>query len=221
MKSALVPSLRKGVAYRSNVSMTSYDLFVREVQDLANELESLPDFRLARGSEKEVYVHEILGYQQQISTPTSSTNVPIPPISFPPSSVPSPTPYPNIDHDGDVRMGDINTLQTQMQSLVAAISNLNIHNNPNNRKTEHRPYPPECSQAERNRRVTNGCCERCGKSPSHRWSDCSFRNFKNNPTSRGQGRSRSAYLNSASSIVPDDIFQATGALNSGNGQPLN
>lgn len=52
MKSALVPSLRRGIAYRSNASMTSYDSFVIEVQDLANELESLPDFRLARGSEK-------------------------------------------------------------------------------------------------------------------------------------------------------------------------
>ncbi|RKF81350.1 hypothetical protein GcM1_183008 [Golovinomyces cichoracearum] len=114
MKSALVPSLRKGIAYRSNVSMTSYDLFVMEVQDLANELESLPDFRLVHGSASEFYVHENPTYNQQYVTPLRDSNQ----VSeFSSGSLlnmgSSQTSYTKLDHDGDVEMGDINVLKSQ------------------------------------------------------------------------------------------------------------
>ncbi|KAI1004734.1 hypothetical protein K3495_g3480, partial [Podosphaera aphanis] len=49
MKSALAPHLRKGIAYRQGVSETVYESFVREVQNLAKELESMPDGRPSRG----------------------------------------------------------------------------------------------------------------------------------------------------------------------------
>lgn len=202
--------------------MISYDLFVMEVQDLASELESLPDFRLARGSDKEIYVHEKTGFYQQqtFSSPTSGPSH-IPPNNLPLNLPPPSTLYADVDRDGDTKMSDIRALQTQMQSLVAAISNLNTNNNPSNRKPEQRPYPPECSQAERNYRVASGCCERCGRSPSHRWSDCSYRNFRNNPTSRGQGRLKSANVNSAISMIPEDLGKETDSSISGNEYPLN
>ncbi|RKF79638.1 hypothetical protein GcM1_200019 [Golovinomyces cichoracearum] len=194
IKSALVPSLRKGIVYRSNISMTSYDLFVMEIQDLANELESLPDFRLVRGSASEFYVHKNFTYNQQHVTPLRDSNQA---SEFSSGSLPnmgsSQTSYTKLDQDGDLEMGDINVLKSQVQSLVAALSNCNINNNLNNRKIEHPPYPPKCSQSERNHRVARGCCEGYGKNPSHCWSDCSSRNFKINPTARGQG-GRDRYL---------------------------
>ncbi|RKF75598.1 hypothetical protein GcM1_232001 [Golovinomyces cichoracearum] len=74
MKSALVPSFRKGIAYRSNDSMTCYDLFMIEVQDLANELEPLSDICLVRGFASEFYVHENLTYNQQHFHPLKASN---------------------------------------------------------------------------------------------------------------------------------------------------
>ncbi|KAI1004190.1 hypothetical protein K3495_g4018 [Podosphaera aphanis] len=50
MKDALQPYLRAGLACRKGVSKTNYEQFVAEVQDLANELENIPQFGTSRGS---------------------------------------------------------------------------------------------------------------------------------------------------------------------------
>ena len=56
MKCALASHLRQGIVYCQGVSEKNYDSFVREVQSLAKELESIPSFREIRGSDKESFL---------------------------------------------------------------------------------------------------------------------------------------------------------------------
>ncbi|RKF83809.1 hypothetical protein GcM3_008051 [Golovinomyces cichoracearum] len=94
--------------------MTSYDLFVMEVQDLVNELESLLDFRLVRGSASEFYVHKNPTYNQKHFTPLIGSNQASESSSCSLSNKgSSQTSYTNLDH-GDVEMGDIHVLKSQI-----------------------------------------------------------------------------------------------------------
>lgn len=98
--------------------MMSYKNFVIEVQDQANEFESLPNFRLARGSAKEFHVLENLHYHQQVvfSSPlVQAPNAPlnnfslnfIPPSNFTPSSNynTKPATHVGVNRDGDIKKG--------------------------------------------------------------------------------------------------------------------
>ncbi|KAI0996460.1 hypothetical protein K3495_g11721 [Podosphaera aphanis] len=103
MKSALAPHLRKGIAYRQGVSETVYESFVREVQNLAKELESMPDGRPSRDSDKEYYSSENPAPTVQ---PTNyenlTTNSDRPMMRNEPKF--------EVDLDGDTQMSDINSL---------------------------------------------------------------------------------------------------------------
>lgn len=110
-----------------------------------------------------------------------------------------------MDRDSDIKREGINALQSQMKSLVTALSNLSTNNSPSNRKLEHRLNPPDCSMVELNYRLGNNCYERSGRSHSHRWDDCQYRNFKYNPTSKGQGRLRSVLVNTTAPLMLDNL----------------
>lgn len=180
IKTALSPHLKRGIAYRKGISQVDYDSFVEEVQDLAAGLEALPEFRLGQGSATEYYV-----YDKSIVTQTTESNDP----------KPLPTSPHMFDRDGDIQMSGVNCIQTQLQEQTQAIlaALRSVDSRPpsgKSRNNDTRPHPPPISQVERNRRIDASQCERCGKSPSHRWGDCQYRNFQNNPTQRGYNASR-------------------------------
>ncbi|KAI0992395.1 hypothetical protein K3495_g15790 [Podosphaera aphanis] len=65
-------------------------------------------------------------------------------------------------------MADISSLQGQIQAQTNAIlavlkGTKDKPSSGNVRKNDLRPFPPEISQAERNRRIDSNQCERCGK----------------------------------------------------------
>ncbi|KAI1006048.1 hypothetical protein K3495_g2171 [Podosphaera aphanis] len=191
MKDALQPHLRAGLAYRKGVSKTNYEQFVAEVQDLANELETIPQFGTSRGSIQVVKNYDNQPYRTLDAVPKESFS--------PPQNLPA-APTPIHDRDGDTIMTDISALQGQVASLLAAFSRNEGKGHTRNtaRASDNRPFPPNLSQNERNQRIDSGRCERCGCSPSHRWSECQFRNFQNNPTPKGYSSHRRAGLNVAS-----------------------
>ncbi|KAI0994225.1 hypothetical protein K3495_g13957 [Podosphaera aphanis] len=65
MKCALASHLRKRIAYRQGVSEKNYESFVKEVQSLAKELESIPSFRAIRGSDKDQPTEQISRLQAE------------------------------------------------------------------------------------------------------------------------------------------------------------
>ncbi|KAI0994327.1 hypothetical protein K3495_g13854 [Podosphaera aphanis] len=62
-------------------------------------------------------------------------------------------------------MSDINTLQGQMQTLLATLkrNGSNRTGGCDMRRSDSRPFPPPIPQGERNRRIDAGMCERCGR----------------------------------------------------------
>lgn len=197
MKEGLAPHLRKGLAYRSGISNTDYDSFVVGVQEMANELEKLPEFSMATGSDKEFYQRN--GFWRP-HTQTNQGQVTLAHSQYQPQPNPYSHSFTPVDQDSNVLMGGINALQTQMQSLLAAFKSTQGKRDSRNKeyRTDNRPFPPDLPQPERNRRVEQGQCERCGRSPSHRWSECRYRNFRVNPTPRGSGKFRNSVVNAAS-----------------------
>lgn len=184
IKTALSPHLKRGIAYRKGISQVDYDSFVEEVQDLAAGLEALPEFRSGQGSNIEQYVYD-----------KSIVN-----LSHDNQATSSQTSFPVTDRDGDIQMSGVNNIQSQLQEqtqlILAALKSVDSRVPINkSRYTDTRPHPPPLSQAERNRRIDANQCERCGKSPSHRWGDCKFRNFLSNPTPRGYSSSRKLRVN--------------------------
>ncbi|KAI1005538.1 hypothetical protein K3495_g2683 [Podosphaera aphanis] len=128
MKCALASHLRKGKAYRQGVSEKNYESFVRELQSLAKELESIPGFRVIRGSDKEAgqpaarydqdgddQMADISSLQSQIQAQTQPILAVLKGTNDKPSS-------------GNVRKNDL------------------------------RLFPLEISQAERNRRIDSNQC---------------------------------------------------------------
>ncbi|KAI0991891.1 hypothetical protein K3495_g16296 [Podosphaera aphanis] len=153
----------------------------------------MPDGRPSRGSDKEYYSSENPAPTVQ---PTNyknlTTNSDRPMMRNEPKF--------EVDLDGDTQMLDINSLQSQLQShtesILAVLKGGDVGASINRRKNESRPFPPDVPRGERNRRIDSNRCERCNKSPSHRWSDCKFRNFRDNPTPRGYSSSRRVAVNS-------------------------
>ena len=195
MKLALDAHLQQGIAYRQGVSETNYETFVREVQNLAKGLESIPSFRTIRGSDKEHYTSEnnpqVFQYPWEVELPASR--------ALPSSSRTRQTPV-QYGRDGDVQMANINSLQSQIQAQTQAILAATkggdaIDSGGKDRRNDTRPFPPEASRAERNRRIDNNRCERCNRTPSHRWGDCIYQNFRKNPTPRGYSSSRRSGVN--------------------------
>ncbi|KAI0994390.1 hypothetical protein K3495_g13792 [Podosphaera aphanis] len=191
MKQSILPYLRTGIAYRKGVSKSNYEEFVPELQDLANELESSTDLQLPRGPTQSSNANPQNLSQPWVSADSHSSS-PNAQLLY------TPTPYPSqsFDPDGDTIMSDINTLQGQMQTLLATLkgNGSNRTGGSDMRRSDSRPFPPPIPQGERNRRIDAGVCERCGSVPSHRWSDCRFKNFQSKPTPRGYKTIRKAVL---------------------------
>ncbi|KAI1006806.1 hypothetical protein K3495_g1416 [Podosphaera aphanis] len=85
-------------------SKTNYEQFVAEVQDLANELETIPPFGTSRGS-----IQVAQNYDNQPDRTLDA--VPKEIFSSPPNFPAAPTPSHNVDGDGDSTMTDISALQ--------------------------------------------------------------------------------------------------------------
>ncbi|KAI0998740.1 hypothetical protein K3495_g9453 [Podosphaera aphanis] len=207
MKCALASHLRKGIAYRQGVSETNYESFAKEVQSLAKELESIPSFRAIRGSDKEYFSFDNTA---QATQSTADTNQSIYRTNQSSSSRAG-QPAVRYNQDGDVQLADISSLQSQIQAqtqaILAVLKGTNGKPSSGNlRKSDLRPFPPEISQTERNRRINCIQCARCGKSPSHRWGDCKYRNFRENPTPRGYSFSRRAGVNWIAKETPTNEF---------------
>ncbi|KAI0998102.1 hypothetical protein K3495_g10091 [Podosphaera aphanis] len=199
MKEGLAPHLRKGLAYRSGISNTDYDSFVVGVREMANELEKLPEFAMATGSDKEFYQRNDFWWPPHTQTIQAQV-APNHPTQYRSQPYPYGHNITPVDQEGDVQKGGINALQAQMQSLLAAFNSTQGKGDSKNKeyKIDNRSFPPDLSQPESNRRVEQGQCERCGRSPSHRWSERRYRNFRINPTPRGSGRFRNSAVNAAS-----------------------
>lgn len=94
---------------------------------------------------------------------------------------------------GVTAIGTVTDLQTMTAVIIAAMGAAGGGNNNNrggdrNFKEDSRPQAPPVSMAVRDARIAAGNCERCDESPSHRWSKCHYKNFRENPTQRGSSR---------------------------------
>ncbi|KAI0996378.1 hypothetical protein K3495_g11801 [Podosphaera aphanis] len=121
---------------------------------MANELEKLPEFAMATGSDKEFYQRN--DFWRPPHTQTIQAQVA---SNHPTQYQSQPYPYGHniipVDQEGDVQMGGINALQAQMQSLLAAFNSTQGKGDSKNKeyKIDNLPFPPDLSQPERNRRV--------------------------------------------------------------------
>lgn len=194
-KNSLNEDLRRSMAIRGGVSETDFEAQTVTIRDIARGIEGLPGWGL-KGSKTEVYIdpnsYTLIGGgtdrsegQRQQQTDT-------------------------LDKDGDTRMSGINAIGTvsDISAMAAAIvAAINSNNSAPNRGTynshghslpsDTRPQPPPVSAAVRQQRINNGNCERCDQSPSHPWSKCRYKNFKDNPTP--VGGTRRSNVNSAGS----------------------
>ena len=168
----------------------NFVVYASDIQKVAIDIEQLPEFLNAKGSKVSQFVDLHLGV---IITPNANH-----PIHSPASPASG-----NTDSDGDIRMGGINNLATtdarsmsNLTSLVAAAvvqalqsSNSGSHRSSRGQfKEDQRPFPPARTTQQRATLSSDGACERCAKKPSHRWGECEFRNFKDNPSRPGARR---------------------------------
>ncbi|KAI1002777.1 hypothetical protein K3495_g5426 [Podosphaera aphanis] len=125
------------------------------VQDLANELGTIPQFRTSRGS-----IQVAQNYNDQLHRTQDAVSK----ETFSPSRNFLPGPIPSHDHNVGPIMTDISALPGQVASLLAAF-NRKEGKGPtknNDRSSDKQPFPLKLSQSERNRRIDEGRCERCG-----------------------------------------------------------
>lgn len=176
MKTALSSRLRDAIAVRGGCSNTNYTAFVTSVQLLATDLEGLPEFQARRGSKVSLFV---------------DANGTIINSGAPADAAPQ---HHGIEKDGDTRMTGVNAIGTvtDMQQLaavlLAALDARSGSRGGNTFAADPRPHAPPTNQATRDALKGEGKCERCKKFPSHPWSQCEYRNFKDNPTPVGRSR---------------------------------
>ncbi|CCE31587.1 uncharacterized protein CPUR_05440 [Claviceps purpurea 20.1] len=183
-KAALNDFLRTAAAFRGFRSDFDWDDYSQGLIELATEVEQLVAFRNAKGSKVSVFVDR-------------QTNVPLPTVTEAPRPA---APAPRFDRDGDTVMSGVNALSAatdvgaQIAALASQIAALQ-GNAPGRRggggsrpSADARPHPPAVSMDVRRQRIVAGHCERCDASPSHRWSECGYRNFQSAPTAPGARR---------------------------------
>ncbi|CCE29272.1 uncharacterized protein CPUR_02965 [Claviceps purpurea 20.1] len=181
---ALNFTIRDAAATRGHASETDFDTYSKALLELATERELLPAFRTTKGSKTSLYVdvHSISTYVTLSGAPVSAQA----PSPAPASSLPAP----RMDRDGDTVMGGVNAMSTatDVATQIAALQS-SAFGRRGNSSTDTR-----LSFDVRQLRLANKCCERCDANPSHRWSDCQYRNFQSAPTLPGARRANSEAL---------------------------
>lgn len=180
---ALTESTRLHLAIHAGICQWDYEQCVVQVRNITVCTEALPEFQNRKGSKVTVFA-------RADGTFIDAGN-----------SRDAPPAQPAVDRDGDTRMSGINALRsgddvTQLAAaLVAAMGGANNagRGSSGDRRgggfaRDSRPPAPPVAKSVRAERLASGACERCGESPSHRWSACRFCNFREDPTPRGGAR---------------------------------
>jgi len=186
-KTALNAIMLEACTIRGFQSNTDWDKYIADVLRTGIDIEKLPRFINAKGSK----VSQFADSQTGVVLP-AATEVPARPATD------------RVDRDGDITMGGVNAFATttaaanssDLVSMVAAAVVQAMRGSPtpsNGTRAQYspdtRPHPPARTLNQRAALIDAGSCERCAVTPSHPWSQCRFRNFRENPTQRGRGRS--------------------------------